>query len=108
MPIHAPTKNLRPSRRALRIDGLRPIERGRRIREFAGAVVERSLAAANAAKVETQHRKSTMRERVVALVDDLMIHGAVKLRVRMQHHRGSVRSSASPDGNGLRGGLRGR
>jgi hypothetical protein len=28
-----------------------------------------------------------MREGVIALVDDLMIHRAVKLRMRMQHHR---------------------
>src|SRR5882762_4077326 len=28
-----------------------------------------------------------MRERVIALVDDLVIHRAVKLRMRMQHHR---------------------
>jgi hypothetical protein len=50
-------------------------------------MVERSLAAADAAKIEAQHRKSAMREGVVALVDDLVVHGAVKLRMRMQYHR---------------------
>src|SRR5213078_1536993 len=69
------------------VDGLRPVERGSRIRQFAGAVIERALAAADAAEIETQHRKPAMRERVVALVDDLMIHRAVKLRMRMQDHR---------------------
>jgi hypothetical protein len=69
------------------IDGLRPVERGRRIRQFAGAVIERALAAADAAEIEAQHREAAMRERVVALVDDLVIHRAVKLRMRMQDHR---------------------
>src|SRR6202035_877402 len=53
----------------------------------AGAVIERSLAAADTAEIEAQYGKSAMRERVVALVDDLMIHRAVKLRMRVQHHR---------------------
>src|SRR5204862_7996655 len=69
------------------VDGLRPVQRGSRIRQFAGAVIERALAAADAAEIETQHRKSAMRKRVVALVDDLVIHRAVKLRMRMQDHR---------------------
>ncbi|MGY3081796.1 hypothetical protein ACVWZZ_008204 [Bradyrhizobium sp. LM6.10] len=50
-------------------------------------MVERALAASDATEVEAQHREAAMRERVVALVDDLMIHRAVKLRVRMQDHR---------------------
>src|SRR5213078_870177 len=69
------------------VDGLRPVERGSRIRQFAGAVIERALAAADAAEIEAQHRKSAMRERIVTLVDDLVIHRAVKLRMRVQHHR---------------------
>src|SRR5205807_7056634 len=69
------------------VDGLCPVQRGSRIRQFAGAVIERTLAAADAAKIESQHREATMRERVVALVDDLVIHRAVKLRMRMQDHR---------------------
>src|SRR5947209_1130998 len=76
-----------PARARFGIDGLRPIERGRGIGEFAGAVIERSLASTDASEIETQHRKSAMRERVIALVDDLMIHRTMKLRMRMQHHR---------------------
>src|SRR5262249_28048094 len=68
------------------IDRLRPVERGRRIRQFAGAVVERALAAADAAEIEAQHREAAMRKGVVALIDDLMVHRAVKLRMRMQDH----------------------
>src|SRR6516165_8941649 len=50
-------------------------------------MIERALAAADAAEIEAQHGKTAMGECVVALVDDLMIHRAVKLRVRMQDHR---------------------
>src|SRR5580692_2402029 len=34
-----------PAGARFRVDGLRPIERGRRVRQFAGAMVERALAA---------------------------------------------------------------
>jgi hypothetical protein len=50
-------------------------------------VIKRALAAADAAKIETQHREAAMGKRIVALVDDLVIHRAVKLRMRMQDHR---------------------
>jgi hypothetical protein len=45
------------------------------------------IQAPNEKEIESQHGKSAMRERVVALVDDLMIHRAMKLRMRMQDHR---------------------
>jgi hypothetical protein len=50
-------------------------------------VIERALAAADAAEIEAQHRKPAMHEGIVALVDDLVVHGAGELRMRMQHHR---------------------
>ena len=74
-----------PAGLRLRIDGLRPVERGRRIRQFAGAVVERALAAADAAEVEAQRREAAVHELVVELVDDLMVHRPAELRVRMQN-----------------------
>src|SRR5260370_24902303 len=49
--------------------------------------MEGGLGGAEAGEVETEHRKSAMRKGVVALVDDLVIHRAVKLRMRMQDHR---------------------
>src|SRR5262249_30126915 len=70
-----------------RIDGLRPVERACCIRQLAGAMIERALAAADAAEIETQYREAAMRERVVALIDDLVVHRAVELRMRMQDHR---------------------
>src|SRR5262249_48985134 len=71
----------------LGIDGLRPIQRRSRVRQLAGAMVERALAAPDAAEIEAQHREAAMRKRVVALIDDLVIHRAMKLRMRMQDHR---------------------
>src|SRR5262249_21344157 len=50
-------------------------------------VIERALAAADAAEVEAQHRKIAVRERVVELVGDLMVHRPAELRVRMQDDR---------------------
>src|SRR5262249_14805461 len=73
-----------PAAARLRIDRLRPVERGGRVRQFAGAVVERALAAADTAEVEAQHGKIAVRERVVELVGDLVVHRAPELRVRVQ------------------------
>ena len=64
MPIQAP--NEKPAIQQLlrlRIDGLRPVERGGRIRQLAGAVVERALAAADAAEIEAQRREAAVHER---------------------------------------------
>ena len=76
-----------PTGPCLRVDGLRPVECRRSVRQFAGAVVERALAAADAAKIETQHRKTPRHESIVDLIDDRMVHAATKLGVRMQDHR---------------------
>ena len=73
-----------PAAPRLRIDRLRPVERGGGVRQFAHAVVERALAPADAAKVEPQHRKLPVHERVVELIDDRVVHRPAELRVRMQ------------------------
>ena len=73
-----------PAAARLRIDRLRPVERGCRVRQFADAVVERALAAPDAAEVEAQHREVPVHEGVVELVDDLVVHRAPELRMRMQ------------------------
>src|SRR5262249_44369827 len=78
-------KSCNPATACFRIDRLCPVERGRRIRQFALPVVERTLAAPNAAEIESHHREIAMHERIVELVDDLMIHRAAELRMRMQH-----------------------
>jgi len=66
---------------------LRPIERRRRIRQLALAMVEITLAAADAAEVESQHREAALGERIIEVVDDLIVHRPAELRVRMQNHR---------------------
>src|SRR5262249_981195 len=68
-----------------RVDRLRPVERRGGVRQFALAVVERALAASDAAEIKPQHREVPVHESVVALVDDLVVHRAAELRVRVQH-----------------------
>ena len=74
-----------PAAARFRVDGLRPVERGGGVGEFALAVVERALAAADAAEIEPQHREIAVRERIVELIDDLVVHRAAELRMRVQH-----------------------
>src|SRR5947209_8918964 len=50
-------------------------------------MVERALAASDPAEVEPQNGKSAVHKRVVELVNDLMVHRAAELRVRVQHDR---------------------
>ena len=86
MPIQAP--NEKPAIQQLRASGLIVCAQSSAAAasdKFAGAVVERALAAADAAEIEAQHREVAVHERVVELVDDLMVHRAAELRVRMQH-----------------------
>src|SRR5208283_532642 len=54
-----------PARARFRIDRLRPVEGGRRVRQFALTVIEAALRPPNAAKIETQHGKAALRECVI-------------------------------------------
>ena len=74
-----------PAGAGVRVDGLRPVERRGGVRQFALAVVERALAAADAAEVEAQHREAAVHEVVEQIVDDLVVHRAAELRMRVQH-----------------------
>src|SRR5262245_53296439 len=47
-------------------------------------MIERALAPPHAAKVEAQHRETPMHEGIVELIDDLMVHRAAELRMRVQ------------------------
>src|SRR5215510_50489 len=47
-------------------------------------MIERALAAPHAAKVEAQHREASVHEGIVELIDDLVVHRAPELRVRVQ------------------------
>ena len=85
MPIQAPKE--KPAIQQLRASGL--IDCAQSSAAAASdnsplAVVERALAAPDAAEVEPQHRKVPVHEGVVELVDDLVVHRAAELRMRMQ------------------------
>ena len=66
-----------------RIELLQPIERGGGVGQFADAVIERALAAANTAEVEAQRRKAAAHEALIKRQHDWMIHRALR-RVRLQ------------------------
>src|ERR1700677_1154981 len=48
-------------------------------------MIESALGASDAAKIEAQHRKSALREGVIHIIHNLIVHRAAKLRVRMQN-----------------------
>ena len=76
--------------------------------ELADAVVERALALADAAEVEPQGREAALDEGLVEQLDDLVVHRAAGLRMRVQDQatgaRGRVpgwkRPSRRPSGPG--------
>ena len=76
-----------PARGGVRVVALQPIERGRRIGEFALAAIKAALAAADPAKVEAQGRKTAAHKGLIEGVDDLVVHRPAMQRMRMQHHR---------------------
>ena len=87
---------------------LQPVERGGRIGELARAVVEIALAAPDAAEIEAQHREAALGERVIQMVDDLVVHGAPELRMRVQDEGDRDCRSCLRGDSGIRGGRPGR
>ena len=74
------------------IVGLQPVERGGGVGEFARTVVEQALAPPHAAEVEAQHREAAPLERVIQVIDHLIVHRPAELRVGVEDERdGSVR-----------------
>ena len=73
--------------RGVGVVGLQPVERGRGVGQLAGTVVEQALAPSHAAEVEAQHREAALLEGVIQVIDDLVIHRAAELRVRVQDER---------------------
>src|SRR5574338_1458242 len=67
-----------------RVDALHPIESARRVAELADSVVEYALALADPAEIEAERREATPDERLVEELDDLVVHRAPGLRVRMK------------------------
>ena len=103
MPIQAPKE--KPAIQQERASGLMVCAQSSAdggIRQFADAVIERALAAADAAEIEAQHREVAVHEGVVELVDDLVVHRPAELRVRMQDDRERRVLLRAPDGSGPR------
>ena len=76
-----------PGRLCFGMEALHPVERGRRVGQFANAVVERALAAADAAEVEAQRGEAPLHERLVERLGDAVVHRAAALRMGVQDHR---------------------
>src|SRR5690606_23563997 len=76
-----------PAALRIRMQALHPVERRGRIRQLARAMVEFALTAAYATEVEAQRRETALLEHVEELVDDLIVHRAAELRMRMQDDR---------------------
>src|SRR5690606_2499942 len=50
-------------------------------------MVELALAAADAAEIEAQRRETALLEHIEQIIDDLVVHRAAKLRMRMKDER---------------------
>src|SRR5258708_17562691 len=76
------------------MDLLHPVERACSVRQFADAIVEDSLALADTPKIEPERREAALHERLIEQLDDLVVHCAAGLRVRVQDEgNGSARAS---------------
>ena len=84
------------------IIGLHPVERRGGIGQLAGAVVEQPLAPPHAAEIEAQHREAPPLKGVIQVIDDLVIHRAAELRMRVQDQRNRRVRGGDCDGSGPR------
>src|SRR3546814_9587182 len=78
----------------LGMDRLHPVERRRGVAQLADAVVERPLAAPDAAEVEAQCREAARDEALVHRLGDAVVHRAAALRVRVQDQRNQIVSAS--------------
>src|SRR3546814_6106069 len=69
------------------MDRLDPIERRCGVAQFADAIVERALAAPDAAEVEAQHRETARDEAFVHRLRDAVVHRPAALRVWVEDQR---------------------
>src|SRR5690606_29215195 len=69
------------------VDRLHPVQCRGGVGQFANAVVEAALTAADAAEVEAQRGEAAVDERLVQPLDDAVVHRPTALAVRMEDHR---------------------
>jgi hypothetical protein len=71
----------------LGVEALHPVERARRVGQFAHAIVERALALADAAEVEAQRGEAAPLEGLVELLHDAVVHRPARRGMRVEDHR---------------------
>ena len=76
-----------PAGRGVRVLRLNPVERRGGVAELSRAVVEHALRTADAAEIKPERGKPPPGENLIQFVDDLVVHGAAVLRMRMQQQR---------------------
>src|SRR5579875_257378 len=76
-----------PTAARFRIDRLCPVKSRRGIGQFALTVIEAALRASDATKIEPQHGKAALRESVIKIINDLVVHRPAELRMRVQDNR---------------------
>ena len=67
------------------VHGLQVVERRSGVGQLADTLVVLALAPAHAAEIEPQHGKAHVVKRVVEVIEDLVVHRAAELGVRVQH-----------------------
>ena len=90
-----------PDAARIRVQRLNPVKRRGGIRQFADAVVEIALAAADPAEIEAQAGEAALLEHVEKPVNDLVVHRAAEAGMRVQHEWRSAPSSCAPAGSVL-------
>ena len=80
----------------VRIPIAHEIERGAKVVHLAKTVAEAAGAGAGAAEVEAQHRAADAAERLRGLIDDLGVHRAAVLRMRMREDDGRAHAARMP------------
>src|SRR6266702_4216133 len=80
---------MKPSISGRRISNCMPIQEPKEkpaIQQLrASGLSDGALAADDTAEIEPQHGKISMRERIIELIDDLVVHRAAELGMRMEH-----------------------
>src|SRR5262249_20347923 len=75
-----------PDMRRIGVERVHPVEHGGCVREFSGAGIEGSLAAANTTKVEPDSGAAETVEHVKEVIDQRIVHRSAELRMGMQNH----------------------
>ncbi|MNV36416.1 hypothetical protein D3C71_1278910 [compost metagenome] len=76
-----------PAALRIRMQALHPVESGSGVGKLASTMVEFALAAADRAEIEPERGEAALLEKIEQLIDDLVVHRAAELRMRMKDDR---------------------